>query len=142
MPIERPFVDDPMAICRARDRSSDLSAILAYLQRVFMSAREERLHVVYCDSLGGFLHDRTVASGEAGGLRMRSRGLLQEAFDVGASALILAHNHPSGICRPSAADIDSTLRLARLCREVDIDLLDHFILTRSRAFSMRRGGYL
>ena len=122
--------------------AAHIGEVLAYLQQVFWQASEERLHVFYCDAAGRVLCDRTVAHGVADGLRMRSRELLSEAFAVEATGLLLAHNHPSGICRPSEADIRSTRRLATLCREVDIELLDHFILTQDRGFSMRGGGFL
>lgn len=115
---------------------------MQYLHRIFVGLHEERLHVVFYDAWSRYLHDRTIAVGSTEEISLRARWLLQEAFSLKAHGIVLAHNHLSGVCRPSKSDIESTLRLAALCREVDITLMDHLIFTRHRGFSMRLGGYL
>ena len=50
------------------------------------------------------------------------------AKQLGAAGFILLHNHPSGTARPSAADIALTRKLRRLSNDMDVPLLDHFIL--------------
>ena len=115
---------------------------MRYLHRIFLGLHEERLHVVFYDAWNRYLHDRTIAVGSTDEISLRARWLLQEAFSLKAHGIVLAHNHLSGVCRPSESDVDSTLRLAALCREVDITLIDHLIFTRHRGFSMRLGGYL
>ena len=129
------------ALARQQFNPCDADTI-RHLRSIFAGATEERLHAIFLDQGRRYLHEHTYATGRADMVVMRTRLLLHEALRVGAHGLLLAHNHLSGICRPSRADIASTRRLAQICREVDITLIDHLILTDSRGFSMRAGGYL
>ena len=56
------------------------------------------------------------------------RNIVRDIFNTGATGIILVHNHPSGISEPSRADIAFTEKLSRLCRELDIHLMDHLII--------------
>jgi DNA repair protein RadC len=75
-------------------------------------------------------------------LFLRMRENFGEALRLDAHGLILAHNHPSGHCRPSSCDIIATRRLAEVARALDIVLIDHLILTDEAVYSMRAGGLL
>jgi DNA repair protein RadC len=68
------------------------------------------------------------------------RPLVERALELGAAGFLLAHNHPSGRCRPSADDVSGTLRLAEVAEALELSLIDHLIVTRTRVFSMRLGG--
>lgn len=102
----------------------------------------EHLHAVFLDSNRLYIADRAMGSGDLDKLTMRLRPLFGLAIGLGASGLILAHNHPSGDCRPSAGDFSATKRMASVAKALDIELLDHLILTSKRAYSMRRGAML
>lgn len=58
------------------------------------------------------------------------RACFRAAILACASAMIVGHNHPSGVCMPSAEDITMTLSLSVFARAVDIPVLDHVIVTR------------
>ena len=68
------------------------------------------------------------------------REVVKEALSLGASALILLHNHPSGDPTPSAADIDVTLRIASTAKPLGITVLDHIIITPSSHTSLKALG--
>ncbi|MDC0886675.1 JAB domain-containing protein [Altererythrobacter sp.] len=121
--------------------SSD-PVFLRYLHSRFADASEERLHVVYCDAGQRYLFDETHVIGGAHSLTLRARPLVHRALALGASGLILAHNHLSGVCRPSPADITATHNLQLLGSALELSVIDHLIFTRQRVFSMLAGGYL
>ena len=73
---------------------------------------------------------------------MYKRQLLSRAFDLGASGIILAHNHPSGSSEPSEADIALTQRIAAFTRSVHIVVLDHLIVGEADIVSMKERGLL
>jgi DNA repair protein RadC len=75
-------------------------------------------------------------------LQLRMRLLLGEALRLDAAGIILAHSHPSGICRPSPSDITATHQLAMVARALDVSLVDHLIFTNDAVYSMRAGGLL
>ncbi len=68
------------------------------------------------------------------------RDVVAKALEVGASSVIVAHNHPSGCAQPSRADRQITQRLRMALATVDINLLDHIIIGRGRAHSMAAHG--
>ncbi|OZA94732.1 MAG: hypothetical protein B7X57_00370 [Erythrobacter sp. 34-65-8] len=117
-------------------------ALLAYLHSCLAFSRRESLRVIYCDQWRHYLFDEVFSDGSTRGLVGRVRPLFERALALGAGGLLLAHNHPSGNCRPSAADIRSTALLRDLGAALEVELIDHLIFARGRCFSMAGGGYL
>jgi DNA repair protein RadC len=68
--------------------------------------------------------------------------VMKRALEVGASALILAHNHPSGDPTPSKADIDMTRTLCDAARPLNIRIHDHLIISRHKHYSFKGNGLL
>ena len=119
-------------------------AMVAYLKSMVVDPPEggERFHAVFLDPRRSHLFDARLGHGRASGLHLRMRELFTKALAVDASGIVIAHNHPSGDCRPSSCDIDATNRLNRTAKALDIELLDHLIFSRSAVYSMRAGGML
>lgn len=84
----------------------------------------------------------TQFTGTAGRVTPPIRTIVRDALSVNATALILAHVHPSGDPDPSPADLAYTRRLATTLRAIDMTLLDHLILTRAATTSLRELGLL
>ncbi len=70
------------------------------------------------------------------------RVVAQRALELGAVALILAHQHPSGCCEPSAADRLITERLTAALATIDVRVLDHFIVGKGTPYSFAETGLL
>ncbi len=68
--------------------------------------------------------------------------IARDAILMGASAVLIAHNHPDGDTRPSPADLSLTRRLAQGLAALDVVLLDHLILGCGVVTSLREGGML
>ncbi|MGW8137324.1 JAB domain-containing protein [Sphingomonas zeae] len=68
--------------------------------------------------------------------------IARDAIMLGASAVVIAHNHPDGDTRPSAADLSLTRRLAQGLAALDVMLLDHLILGCGSVLSLREQGML
>ena len=117
-------------------------AVLRYLRIALGGSAEERLHVIYCDAARRYLHDETLALGGVRRIEARARPLFERALALGAGGFLLAHNHPSGSCRPSEEDIAATRHLAAIAGALELELVDHVIVAGRRAFSMRAGGCL
>ncbi|WP_156884326.1 JAB domain-containing protein [Sphingomonas sp. gentR] len=66
--------------------------------------------------------------------------IARDAILMEASAVLIAHNHPDGDTRPSAADLSLTRRLAQGLAALDVMLLDHLILGSGRVLSFREEG--
>lgn len=119
-------------------------AIVDYLRAMVLAAPNftEQFHAVFLDEEQTFLGDSPLGRGQSGRLSFRMRELFGMALALDAKGIVVAHNHPSGQCRPSQFDIDSTSRLNRMAKALDIKLIDHLIFTEDAVYSMRAGGKL
>jgi len=70
------------------------------------------------------------------------REVVRRALEVDASAVILAHNHPSGDPTPSSADIELTRQVIAACRALKIEVHDHLIIGRDGAASLKSLGLI
>lgn len=120
------------------------AAMIAYLRSLVLAppAQYERGHAIFLDAHSAWLGDAPCGIGTMTTLAIRMRALLGEALRHNAAGIILAHNHPSGACRPSGCDIANTRRLAEIAQALDITLIDHLIFTTDAVYSMRAGGLL
>jgi len=119
-------------------------AVVDFLRSMVLAPADqgERFHAIFLDSARAYLGDGTLGEGGAGSMSVRMRDVLGRALSLDADAIIIAHNHPSGECRPSEHDIKATDRLNMVAQALDIDLLDHLIFTHDAVYSMRAGGKL
>lgn len=109
---------------------------LAILIQNMGSLPHEELLTIYLDRGGRVLGE----SQRVGGTKMlstRYRTIFKQCFDREASAIILAHNHPSGSALPSRGDISSTRALIALAAPLELEIVDHLIVARSGVFSIR-----
>lgn len=70
------------------------------------------------------------------------REILIRALLVGATGIILIHNHPSGDVTPSQSDYTSTEKINAACKIIQVDLIDHIIVGSDKFYSMRQEGVL
>ena len=81
-----------------------------------------------------------VSQGGLSGTVIDIRMILATALKCLASSIIIAHNHPSGNTQPSDADINITKKLKDACQIMEINLLDHLIITSDSHYSMNDEG--
>jgi DNA repair protein RadC len=93
----------------------------------FASAREERVVALHLDAQRRLLALTLEQMGDAEEVTLPVPAILASTLRLGAKALIVAHNHPSGDARPSEADKEATRRLADAARPLGLRLLDHLI---------------
>jgi DNA repair protein RadC len=113
----------------------------------FLRARLQHLgHEVFCclylDNRHRVLRFEEMFRGTIDGTSVYPREVVKEALSVNAAAVILAHNHPSGVAEPSNADERITRRLQSALALVDIRLLDHLIIGHGAATSLASRGLL
>jgi DNA repair protein RadC len=94
---------------------------------------QESFHVLTLDSRNGLINRHLISLGLADASLVHPREVFRAAIgEDGASALLLAHNHPSGDPTPSAEDIRITRQLIDSGRILDIKVLDHVVISRGR----------
>jgi len=113
----------------------------------FLKARlgaleHEVFSVVYLDNRHRVIDFGELFRGTIDGTSVYPREVVKEALQHNAAAIILAHNHPSGVAEPSQADERITKRLKAALELVDIRVLDHIIIGGGRATSFASRGLL
>ena len=117
-------------------------ALLDYLAIDMGALKHERVRVLYLDTRNRLIDDHLAAEGSIDEAAIHPREVIRRAFDVGASALILVHNHPSGDPEPSRADIQITNRIAEAGRLLNVTVHDHVIVGRGTHVSLRAKGLI
>jgi len=103
---------------------------------------EEHFRVLYLNRQGRLLDDTLIAEGTVDMVRPPIRSIIARALQSNASALIAAHNHPSGVAEPSDADRILTRDLISACHPLGIQVLDHVIIAEHEHYSFADNGLL
>lgn len=93
---------------------------------------KEHLRGLYLNNHYQLIHDEVVSIGSLTSNIIHPREVFRPALEYSASAVILAHNHPSGIAKPSEADIAITRQIVEAGKILGVGLLDHVIVTKSK----------
>ncbi len=98
---------------------------------------KEHFRGIYLNTHHRIVHDEVISIGTLNANIIHPREVFRPAIEHGAAALILAHNHPSGITKPSEADIDVTKQLVAAGKMIGINVLDHIIITKETFVSIK-----
>lgn len=105
------------------------------MQPVLGELSHEEFWVIYLNNSNKVLQKQQLSKGGITGTLVDVRLVLKQALEVGATALILCHNHPSGTLKASEADKKITQKLKTAGLSLDIKVLDHIIVTEKAYFS-------
>ncbi|MFV8818852.1 RadC family protein [Haliea sp. E17] len=124
------------------DVLSSPAATRRFLQHHLGGRSREVFTVIFLDNQHRVIRCEDLFLGTLDGAAVYPREVAVRALQYSAAALIFAHNHPSGIAEPSAADRRITERLCSALGLLDIRVLDHIIVGRGREFSFAEQGLL
>ncbi len=117
-------------------------ALIDYLTIDMAYLTVERVRVLYLDTKNRLIRDEHVTDGSIDEAAIHPREVIRRALDLGATAIIIVHNHPSGSPEPSRADIQITNRIAEAGRLLGITVHDHVIIAREGHVSLKAKGLI
>ncbi|MDG2276602.1 MAG: JAB domain-containing protein [Pseudomonadales bacterium] len=126
----------------AEERMSDLAAVSRFLQRKLAFSHQEVFGCLYLDTRQRFIKFEILFKGSINRAHVYPRELIKRCIDLGAAAVILTHNHPSGIAEPSQADLEMTRILITALQHIDVKILDHIVVSNEQTFSLASHGLL
>jgi len=103
---------------------------------------KEEFRVLILNNKNRVLRKTVVSIGTISEAIVHPREVFRDAIREGGSAVIICHNHPSGVTAPSKEDIAATARIAEAGKIIGIPLLDHVILTNTSFLSLKEEGYI
>jgi DNA repair protein RadC len=104
------------------------TAVRRFLKGRLAGAAREIFGCLFLDSRHRLIRFEALFLGTVDRAQVHPREILRRALELNAAALILAHNHPSGIAEPSASDIALTRDVVELLAKVDVRVLDHLVV--------------
>lgn len=113
-----------------------------YLCAHFYCLQLERFYALCLDGSGRMLELLYLQEGTEDSALLSMRRLLREVMRVRPAAVVLSHNHPGGTLSPSQEDIDCTRAAMRALSGIGVPVLDHLILVRGTAVSLRANGFI
>ncbi len=116
--------------------------LTGYLHAELSRSSIERLRILFLDSRYRLLADEAHQHGTVNHTPVYTREVVKRALELNASALILAHNHPSGDPTPSADDISMTQQIRAALAALSIQLFDHIIIGNGCWVSLRELGWV
>ena len=119
---------------------SSTDSLGRYFCKLFFGARQETLYEACLDAKGKLLRCYKIADGSVDVVSINVRCIVENALRCHASAVALAHNHPSGLALPSSDDNAATLMAYEALRTVGIELVDHIIVADNDFVSLRQNG--
>jgi DNA repair protein RadC len=117
-------------------------ALLDYCSAAMARAETEEFRVLFLDRKNVLVADEVHQRGTVDHTPVYPREVVKRALELGASAIILVHNHPSGDPTPSRADILMTREIAAAAKALKIDLHDHLVIGRGKHASFKALGLL
>lgn len=118
------------------------SRLMDYLAASMAHERKEHFRILFLNRKNELIADEIQQSGTVDHTPAYPREIMKRALEVGATAIILVHNHPSGDSRPSAADIEMTDTIVAAGKPFNIVIHDHIIVAKGGHTSFKNLGLL
>ncbi|MFN3456790.1 MAG: RadC family protein [Novosphingobium sp.] len=129
-------------VVREQPVLSNWQALLDYLHIDMAHLNVERVRVLYLNTQNILILDHLVGDGTLDESPIYTREVVKKGLDVGAAAMILVHNHPSGSPKPSRADIQVTQKITEAARLMGMTVHDHIVIGREGYTSLKAQGLI
>lgn len=116
--------------------------VATYLRAVIKDFSYEVFAVIFLNQANKINHFEILSKGGITGTVADPRVILKKALEVGATSVILCHNHPSGNLQPSQSDKDLTTKIKEAAKYLDIKVIDHIIVSEDGYYSFADEGNL
>jgi len=121
---------------------SSWTALLDYCRSAMQFEIKEQFRVLFLDRKNRLIADEIMGHGTIDRAPVYPREIIKRALSLEASALILAHNHPSGDPTPSHSDIEITKRIVDAAKTIGVSVHDHLIIGRENTASFKTLGLM
>lgn len=121
---------------------SNWTRLMEYCRATMAHEKREHFRILFMNKKNELIADEIQGSGTVDHTPAYPREIMKRALELGATAMILLHNHPSGDPNPSQADIEMTARIIESARPFEIVIHDHVIVSRNGHTSFKALGLM
>lgn len=121
---------------------SNERALLEYLRQAMAFEPIEQFRVIFLNAANEMLADEILGIGTVSRVHLYPREVMKRCLEIGATAIILVHNHPAGTAEPSRADRNLTRQMMAAAQPLGITVHDHLVICRDGYVSFRKAGLM
>lgn len=121
---------------------SSWQALLEYCQGVMAQQKVEQFRLLFLNNKNHLIADEVQQTGTVNHTAVYPREVVKRALELGATSIILVHNHPSGDPTPSTADIEMTIEIVKAAATLNIRVHDHLIVGNDECLSFKARGLI
>lgn len=126
----------------ARPILSSWSRLVEYCEAAMANENREHFRLIFLNKKNEIIADEVQQTGTVDHTPAYPREIMKRALELGATAIILVHNHPSGDPSPSEADIHMTKKIIKAAEPFEIVIHDHLIVSRNGTTSFKNEGLI
>ena len=127
---------------KEKEKVSSPQEVVNFLKNSIGACNEEKMYAVFFNASNKVLDFKEISEGTVSRSAVYPGKIAKEALLTNARAVIIAHNHPGGVCKPSQNDIIATEAVQKALKAVEVILLDHIIVTASDFYSFKDSGLI
>lgn len=116
--------------------------LMDYCYATMAHEKKEHFRILFLNKKNELIADEIQSSGTVDHTQAYPREIVKRTLEIGATAIILMHNHPSGDSRPSQADLDMTRTIQKAAEAFNIVVHDHVVISRNGYTSFKNEGLL
>lgn len=121
---------------------SNWSELIDYCKLNIGNKDTEEFHILYLNTKCHLIKDETHSTGTINSSSVYTREIIKRVLELGATSIILIHNHPTGDSTPSKADISITQKIIKALETIDVSVHDHLIVSKGNYTSFKMLGLI
>lgn len=130
------------ALVEEKKKIGSVDDVIELMQSRLADAQQEQFWTIFLNNASSLLLTQCIGTGNLTKTIVDVRKIIQKALDLGATRLILCHNHPSGNLKPSREDLELTLTIRKAAQLFNLEVKDHVIIHKSNGYSFLEEGLL
>lgn len=127
---------------KEKEKLSSPQEVVVFLKNLMDFCDKEKMYAVFLNASNGVLDYKIISEGTVGRSAVYPGQIAKWALILNARSVIVSHNHPGGVCKPSQNDIMATQAIQKALKTIEVELLDHIIVTGSDYYSFKDNGLI
>ena len=127
---------------KEKEKLSGPQETVVFLKNFIGTSNEEKMTALFLNASNKVLDCKIISEGTVSRSAVYPSKIVKNAVLTNARSVIVAHNHPGGVCKPSQNDIIATEAIQKALKTVDVMLLDHIIVTNADYYSFKDNGLI
>lgn len=127
---------------KQKEKLSSPNEVVTYLKNLIGTSSEEKMYAIYLNASNQVIDCKKISDGTVSRSAVYPTLIATDSLLKKARSVIISHNHPGGVCKPSQNDIIATEAVQKALKTIEVVLLDHIIVTTNDYYSFKDNGLI